>query len=968
MHKSFLSRCSYGAVLLATFGCCGSLLAAQGDGLSITHLRCEALDNPVGIDAAQPRLGWIVESAVRGQRQSAYRFLVATDRQLLSADHGDLWDSGKIESNQTTGIAYAGAPLQSRTHAFWKVKTWDKDGVESAWSEPASFVMGLLEPQDWTAQWISHADPTPLHTDRNTLFLPPATQYRKQFSAAKTVKRAMVYASALGIYELQINGERVTDARFTPGWSDYKQRVYYNTYEVTSLLNTGENAIGLTVADGWYSGYVGYALLVGYGPNKAGRYLYGKTPSCIAQLELEYTDGSRETIGTDRSWETSTGGPFREADIIMGETFDARLSHPGWSKAGSNTSGWKKAISAEADGSTKAIFSDVTGNREVELGFQKPDVMQAYPAPPVRPTQEIKPLTVTEQKPGVFIFDMGQNFAGVVRLKVKGPAGTAVQLRYGEMLYPDGRLMTENLRRARAIDHYILRGDDAGETWTPRFTYHGFRYVELTGYPGKPDLDAVTGVVIQSDTPRVSKFECSDPMANQLFKNINWTQRANFVDIPTDCPQRDERLGWMGDAQIYVRTACDNADVEAFFTKWMCDVQEAQRSSGAYPDYCPYPMAHGQPGKTFGTAWTDAGVIVPWTIWKVYGDTRIIQSHYDSLTRFMQFREKSSPNNEGVSIGNPWGDWLNMNETTPIEYIDAAYYANSAKMMADMAAAIGRTDDAMHYRQLLSAIDAAFDARYLNPDGSLKVETETAYVLALSFHLLPANLEQAAADHLAGMIEKSGFHMATGFLGTKSLLPVLSAHGHHDLAVRLFQSRQFPSWGYEVANGATTVWERWDSYTTDHGFDGISGKNNAAMNSFSHYSFGAVCEWMFRSLVGLDTDGPGFEKLIIRPGPPDPGSNPDVAPITWVKAEYDSPHGKIVSNWKRDGDHFTLDLTIPANVTATVEVPTTDAPSVTEGNHPVKEVNGIQVMGSDEGRLMLSVPSGSYQFASTVRR
>jgi alpha-L-rhamnosidase len=944
--------------------CAAGSAEAPVTGLSITHLRCEALDNPVGIDAIEPRLAWLVESDVRGQHQSAYRILVATDPQQLHDDRGDLWDSGKVTSNQTTEIAFAGAPLQSRTHAFWKVKTWDKDGVESPWSEQATFVMGLLKPEDWTAQWISLADVSPLHTDRNTLYLPPATQYRKQFSAAKPIKRAMVYASALGIYELQVNGQDVTDARFTPGWSDYKQRVYYNTYDVTSLLNSGDNAIGLTVADGWYSGYVGYALLVGYGPNKAGRCLYGKTPSCIAQLELEYADGSTETIGTDPSWQTSTDGPFREADIIMGETFDARLSHPDWSKPGFDVSGWKKAIRAEDNGSTKAIFSDVTGDREVELGFHQPQRMQAYPAPPVRATEEIKPLSVNQQKPGVFIFDMGQNFAGVIRLKVKGPAGTKIQIRYGEMLYPDGRLMTENLRRARATDTYIVRGDEAGETWTPTFTYHGFRYVELTGSPDKPSLDDVTGIVVQSDTPRVSKFECSDPMVNQLFKNMNWTQRANFVEIPTDCPQRDERLGWMGDAQIYVRTACDNADVEAFFTKWMCDVEEAQRSFGAYPDYCPYPMAHGQPGKTFGTAWTDAGVIVPWTIWKVYGDTRIIQSHYDSLTRFMKFREKSSPDNRGVSIGNPWGDWLNVNETTPIEYIDAAYYANSAKMMADMATATGRADDARHYQQLLSAIIAAFGADYVKPDGSLKVETQTAYVLGLAFHLLPEDLEQPAADHLAKMVEKTGFHMATGFLGTKSLLPVLSAHGHHDLAVRLFQSRQFPSWGYEVANGATTVWERWDSYTTEHGFDGISGKNNAAMNSFSHYSFGAVCEWMFRSLVGIDTDGPGFEKLLIHPGPPDPNSNPDAPPISWAKAEYDSPHGKIVSNWKRDGEQFTLDLIVPANVTATVELPTTDAQSVSEGGHPISDVSDVRVIGSRGDRLVLAVPSGQYDFAS----
>jgi alpha-L-rhamnosidase len=495
-------------------------------------------------------------------------------------------------------------------------------------------------------------------------------------------------------------------------------------------------------------------------------------------------------------------GPIREADLIMGESYDARLEQGDWCMPGFNADDWDNAINAEDNGSTKAIFSDVMGQREVELGFQKPGRMRAYSGPPVRAIEEITPVSLSEYKPGIYVFDLGQNFAGNIRLKVKGPAGTKLQIRYGEMTHPDGRLMTENLRRARTTDYYTLRGDEAGETWTPRFTYHGFRYVEVTGLPNKPGLDAVTGIVIHSDTPLTSSFECSDPMVNRLFKNVVWTQRANFIEIPTDCPQRDERLGWMGDAQIYVRTATYNADV-----------------------------------------------------WKVYGDTRIIERHYASMKRFMDFRQKSSPDHKGVSIGNPWGDWLNLNETTPVEYIDACYYANSAKMMAGMAAAIGREEDAAEYRKLLADITAAFDREYVQPDGLLKVQTQTAYVLALNFGLLPENDSNLAGDHLAGMIEKNGFRMATGFLGTKSLLPVLSATGHQDLAVRLFQGRAFPSWGYEVENGATTVWERWDSYTKEHGFDGFAGHNNAAMNSFSHYSFGAVCEWMFRSLAGIDTDG-----------------------------------------------------------------------------------------------------------------
>ena len=365
--------------------------------------------------------------------------------------------------------------------------------------------------------------------------------------------------------------------------------------------------------------------------------------------------------------------------------------------------------------------------------------------------------------------------------------------------------------------------------------------------------------------------------------------------------------------------------------------------------------------KSYGTAWTDAGIICPWTIWKAYGNTQIIDRHYASMTRFMDFRIAVSPENKGVSLGNPWGDWLNLNETTPVEYVDACYYANSTRMMAEMAAAIGKTVDAQRYTNLLADIKAAFNKEYVNKDGTLKVPTQTAYVLAISFDLLPASLVKPASDELAKMIVSNGYRMATGFLGTKPLLPVLTATGHNDLAVRLFQSRKFPSWGYEVENGATSIWERWDSYTKEDAF----GKHNAAMNSFSHYSFGAVCEWMFRSLAGIDTDGAGYDKIIIRPHPPTPASNPDSKPIDWVKAEYRSSHGKIVSEWKQENGRFTLKVVIPANSTATIYLPTADVAEVSEGTKPIPNVQGVKVIGVEGNRLKLLVGSGSYQFYVT---
>jgi len=917
----------------------------------------------MGIDSCLPRLSWIVESDERGQRQTAYRILVSSSPSLLDEDHADVWDTGRVASPATTGVRYGGKPLVSRQRCFWKVQVWDKDGHASSWSRPAVWSMGLLASEDWDARWISFRDDTPLHQDRQRLFLPPARHYRKTFTHDRRVTRATVYGTSLGCYELHVNGRRVGDAWFTPGWSDYRRRAYYNTYDVTSYMKEGANTVGAIVADGWYSGYVGYGLLVGYGPHKVGRYFYGKTPALALQLEIEYADGSRKVISTDPSWKVTEDGPFREADLLMGESFDARAHCDDWCTANGATDWeWVSAIAAEDNGSTKAPYSDRMGDREVELGFQRPSHLQAYTAPPIRVTEQLPAIRISEPKPGLYIFDLGQNIAGVIRLRVKGKAGTRLQIRYGEMLHPDGRLMTENLRRARATDFYTLRGDASGETWQPRFTYHGFQFVEVTGLDERPGLDAVTGLVLHNDTPLVGSFACSDDVLTKFWKNTQWTQRGNFVEVPTDCPQRDERLGWMGDAQAYVRAASYNADVAAFFTKWLDDVEEAQRDFGAYPDYCPYPMAHGKPGKTFGTAWTDAGIICPWTIWQVYADTRVIERHWDSMRRFMQWRLDSAQDFRGVNIGNTWGDWLNVGETPPIEYIDACYHALDARLMAEMAAAIGRDDEAAVYRERLAKIRSVFQEDYLQTDGTLAVDTQTAYVLALWIGLLPERIAPDSAARLAEKIAQNGYRMTTGFLGTKPLLPVLTANGHHDLAVRLFQSRKFPSWGYEVINGATTVWERWDSYTKEDGF----GRHNASMNSFSHYAFGAVTEWMFRDLAGIDTLGPGYHELLIRPGPPTPDSNPDRPAIDWVRAEYSSIRGRIVSHWKRSAGQFQLNLTVPANTRATVWLPTSSTTTITESGRPVADAEGVELVGRQGDRAVLKVESGEFEFCSEI--
>lgn len=941
-----------------------SLLSAA---LLPVHLRCEYLENPVAVDTTRPRLSWEVTSAARGQSQTAYRVLVASSARKLAQDLGDLWDSGKVASGRTAQIEYRGQPLRSRQEAYWKVKVWDKDDLPSDWSRPAQWTMALLAPSDWQAEWITFNQTAPFHTNRAQLYLPPARYFRREFVPVKPVRRALWRATALGLYELQLNGRKVGDAFFTPGWTDYRQRVYYQTYDVTRLLKPGPNALGAILAEGWYSGYLAYGLLVGLGPNKTGRDIYGRTPAFMAQLELEYTDGSREIVPTDLTWKTTSLGPEREADILMGEVYDARLEMPGWSRAGFADRQWEPVLPAAIYQHQMAPFFDNEGRvRMMDFGFIRPAQLEAYPAPPVRVTQEIKPIRMTSPTNNVYIFNLGQNFAGIVRLKVKGPAGTTITLRYGEMLYPDGRLMTENLRKARATDTYILKGDPKGEIWSPRFTFHGFQYVEVTGLPGKPEPDTITGLVLHSAVPLKSSFECSDSVINRLFKNIVWTQRANFLELPTDCPQRDEREGWMGDAQIYARSATYNADVAAFYSKWLREVVEAQLDYGPYPDYCPYPFMVGRGG--VATGWTDAGIIVPYTVWKVYGDTRLLERLWPSMTRFMQWRRKVAKDYLGIAHpdGNGYGDWLNLNEPTPLEFLDTIYLGYTTRLMAEMAAALGRAEEAADYQDLFRKIRQAFMAKYVKADGTFTVDTQTAYATAIYSGLLPEEGRAQAGARLAQKIKEREYRMSTGFLGTQPLLPALTASGHHDLAVRLFQSRRFPSWGFEVEQGATTIWERWDSFTKEFGFNGASGNQNASMNSFAHYAFGAVCEWMFATLAGVDTARDGFRQIVLQPHPPTPGSNPENTPISWVKVSYDSINGPIQVHWRRSPGLFDYAVTLPANTTATLYLPANRLNGVFEGGKPVAKARGIKVVGFENQRAILELGSGAYRFSSLI--
>lgn len=896
--------------------------AAIAHAHSTVDLKVAHQSEPLGIDDAAPRLSWRMEGEKPGLAQSAYRILVATSRDKLTPEDADLWDSSRIDS-AAAAATYAGKPLPSSTWIHWTVRTGSGD-TASEWAEPQRFLTALIGSQPHQP-YISFLDNTPFHQTRNQLHLPPARYYRGSFTPEKKITRAIAHASALGIYELHVNGQRVGDAYFAPGWTDYRQRAYYNTYDLTPYLTEHTNTLGAIVADGWYAGYVGYGKLVGYGPHRTGRDIYGKTPALMIETHVFYDDGSHEIIGTDTTWKTAAG-PETEADFLMGEAYDARKEMPGWSTPAFDDSGWEPAILAEDNGSIIEPFSDAfIENQKREFGFVRPPVFHAYPAQPVRIIEELPAKSVKEFKPGVFIFDLGQNIAGNIRLKVTAKPGQTFTLRFGEMLHPDGRLMTENLRAARATDTYIAKGDPAGETWTPRFTFHGFQYVELIGFDGTPPLDTLTGLVLHSDTPFTSEFECSDPVVNKIYQNAVWTQRGNWIELPTDCPQRDERLGWTGDAQIYAASAAIHADVAAFFRKWLRELEESITPEGYYPSYAPYCFGHG--AAIHGTAWSCAGIIVPHAIWQATGDPSFFIAHWPAMTRFMDARKAHNPDLTGKPFGAPWGDWLNVDDPTPPAYIELAYFAKTALMMEEMAAAQGLDAEAAKYREWTETMRSNFRKQHLQPDGSIKPNSQSAYVLALDCGLLtdPAERQQAGG-HLAALIrKKSGpknSGMTTGFLGTKPLLPVLADTGHLDLAASILQSRNYPSWGYAVKNGATTIWERWNSYTEEHGFGGSDGNMNAAMNSFSHYAFGAVTEWMFTDLAGIAPAEPGYSKIRLHPH--FPASNPTggTEPITWVRAHHDSPHGRISIHWKRQNDGSLLyEATIPPNTTAELTLP-----------------------------------------------
>ena len=886
--------------------------------LSVTRLRCDYLVDPRGIHSDPPLLSWELTSTTRNERQTAWQVRVASDRARLLVGDVDRWDSGRVASDQTIQIPYGGLRLASRSLAFWQVRSWDSKGDPSEWSSVAVWETGLLRAEDWSAVWASLPlppdDPLPGGINDGLDALTPAPLLRRSFAIDRPVGRARLYATARGVYDARLNGERVGDHVLAPGWTDYTRRQPYQVYDVTERIVAGENVLGATVAPGWFAGYVSWGERARY---------YGTEPQLLMQLEIDYDDGGRDVIGTDASWRGSDG-PVRYGDLLMGEYHDARLEQTGWDSAGFDASGW----------------------RPVRLSGLNATPLVGDLAEPVRALEEIESVSARARSPGTVIHDLGQNLTGRARLRVSGPAGSVVMIRYGERLDDDGRLYTENLRKARATDTYVLHGHGV-EDFEPRFTFHGFQYIELTGDPDVVGNAVVSGRFVGSDLLRTGTFNCSSDDVNQLAHNITWGQRDNFLSVPTDCPQRDERLGWLGDAQVFVRTATTNMDVAAFFRKWMVDVIDAQRSDGAFSDVAP----------RLGTlnasapAWADCGVIVPWTLWQVYGDTRVIDESWAAMIRYLEHVERNNPDGLWVNDrGNDYGDWLSIDAETPKELVGTAFWAYDASLMAAMARATGRDTDADRYSRLFRRLADAFADTYVADDGRILGDTQTAYLLPLHFGLLPDGPRQRAVEHLVANIRARSNRLTTGFVSVAYLCPVLTAHGHADVAFDLLFQDRFPSWLYPIRQGATTIWERWDGWTEDRGFQDVG------MNSFNHYSLGSVGEWLYRAVAGIDCDpeAPGFGRIRIAPTLDDR--------LDWVDARYHSVRGPIATRWERVDGGLTLTVEIPANTTADVTIPNAGGAVVHEGEQDASHAAGVSRVWQEGDATLLSVGSGRYRF------
>ena len=899
--------------------------------MKTANLRTELKHNPIGIDTQKPRLSWETESNERNWEQTAYQILCAANEADLASHSNLLWDSGKIKSDNSVHIDYDGQKLNPGQRIYWKVKVWDKTDMPSEFSEVATWQMGLLDNANWKAKWISPDIEEDIHVSNPCLYL------RKEFEVKPGLVQATSYITAKGLYEFNLNGKKHSEELFTPGWTSYHHRLQYQAYDIVNELTEGKNCIGIILADGWYRGYLVW---------QGNKNLYGDKLSLLFQMELTYEDGSKEIIISDTDWKSSTG-PILKSDIYNGETYDARLELTGWNSPGFNSNTW----------SGVTILDD---------GY---DIIVPSEGVPVKVTKTITPVERLITPKGEIVYDFGQNLVGWVHIKVKGEAGNKFIFHHAEVLDQEGNFYIENLRDAKAEDIYILKGGSA-EYYEPRFTFHGFRYVRISGCEKELCIQNIVAKVVHSDMKPTGDFECSDQFVTRLQKNIQWGLQGNFLDVPTDCPQRDERLGWTGDAQAFAPTACFNMDTSSFYRKWMKDFPVDQKKDGSVPWVVPNVIGTDGGGTGwsdgFGaTGWSDAAVIIPWEVYKVFGDIRILEEQYESMKGWVEYMINVSPKyifNHGFHFG----DWLSFAEyysykynapdygyagaTTEKDLIATAYFYYTTGLMMKIATILKRKDDAEIYAAILPNIKEAFCKEFLTQTGRLTSNTQTAYVLALSFGLLPEDMISVAARRLADDVDYFG-HLTTGFLGTPLICQALTENGYADLAYKLLFNKRYPGWLYPVTMGATTIWERWDCIKPDGSFQ------TAGMNSFNHYAYGAVGAWLYGYVAGiqLNENVPGYKHFSVKPYLTNE--------LEYAKASFHSVHGLIDSHWERNESGIKLRVVIPANTTAEIHIPCESIDKILVDEKGLQATTGIELLGAFDERIIVKAGSGEYVFS-----
>ena len=907
----------------------------------------EFFANPLGYSLDDLSFSWklpILKDENGAERknikQSAYQIVVAKTPEDF--EKSPVWDTGKVLSDKSVQVAYQGEPLVSRDKLYWKVRYWDENGVVSNWSDVNFFEAGLLQNSDWQGKWISATEPrTKLMRKINrpawkseyfSDYVSPA-YFRKQVNLNKAIKSARLYVASKGIFEFYINGKKVGNEFWGTGWTDYNKRIQTNTYDITKMFESGDNTIGAIIADGWYSGRIAWKM--------DERGFYGERPELLAQVEITYKDGSKDVIATDQSWKYSFGGIIT-SDIYDGETFDARKEPNGWNENDFDDSQWK------------------TPNAK---NVEKLPLLEPRRNQPIVVKDVLSPISITKIGEGKFVFDMGQNMVGWAKIKVPADNGRTYKIAFSEMLNKDGTLYTCAYRSCQSEDFYTSAGGRLYDTWSPKFTYHGFRYVEVSGFDKNvnPKPDWVEGIVLYNDMQMTGSFFCNKPLVNKLQSCIQWGQRGNFFSTPTDCPQRNERLGWTGDAQIFCPTASFNMNVLGFFTKWTLDLADTATEDGKIAHVAPNCLGEKNGGSP---AWSDAIVICPWEIYMAYGDEKILRNNYQAMKNWVAYMKNESKNFIRANCG--YGDWLqpsitqldkktvkekynipdNRHGGTPRQLIGTAYFIRCADLMAKIANILGNNDDEKYYLNLAKDVRASFTNNFVKLDGTVKGDTQTAYLLTLAFDCAPESLRKKIFENFIKTLEKTNYHLDTGFVGTPLLNPVLTRFGRNDLAYKLINNTTYPSWLYPITQGATTMWERWNSYSHKDGFGDVG------MNSFNHYSYGAIGQWLYRSVAGIwyDENQAGYKNILFEPKP--------YGDFNFAGATHETPYGTATSSWKISDGVMEWTVIIPPNSTGTLTFPT-DKPKTIR-------VNGMSVppnifKTSSTGLPQLNLGSGTYQ-------